>query len=142
MRPLYEGIRPVRSLLAEIGTLPWQAQEDNPVLIALNQLLQLYASKSRELPTGFSAPRLGGVWSAAICGEDRDLAMRALEVATLFSLRRSVRNGSVWVDHSLVFRGRARLFFTPERWAARFGLTTNCICQQRPLKMRTPGSSN
>ena len=115
---LFEGIRPVRSLLAEIGKLPWQADEDSPVLAALKQLLQLYADKARELPVEISAPRLGRVWSAVIAGEDRDKAMRALEVATLFSLRRAVRNGSVWVDHSLVFRGRARLFFTPERWAA------------------------
>jgi TnpA family transposase len=115
---LFEGIRPVRSLLAEIGKLPWQAEEDSPVLAALKQLLQLYAEKARELPVEVSAPRLGRVWSASIAGEDRDKAMRALEVATLFSLRRAVRNGSVWVDHSLVFRGRARLFFTPERWAA------------------------
>ncbi|MGH8848522.1 MAG: Tn3 family transposase, partial [Polaromonas sp.] len=115
---LFEGIRPVRSLLAEIGKLPWQADEDSPILIALNQLLKLYADKARELPVEVSAPRLGRVWSAAITGDDRDKAMRALEVATLFSLRRAVRNGSVWVDHSLVFRGRARLFFTPERWAA------------------------
>ncbi len=115
---LFEGIRPVRSLLAEIGKLPWQADEDSPILIALNQLLKLYADKARELPVEVSVPRLGRVWSAAITGEDRDKAMRAMEVATLFSLRRAVRNGSVWVDHSLVFRGRARLFFTPERWAA------------------------
>jgi len=115
---LFEGIRPVRSLLAEIGKLPWQAEADNPVLIALNQLLKLYADKARELPIEISAPKLGRVWSAAIAGEDRDKAMRAMEVATLFSLRRAVRNGSMWVDHSLVFRGRARLFFTPERWAA------------------------
>jgi TnpA family transposase len=115
---LFEGIRPVRSLLAEIGKLPWQAEADNPVLIALNQLLKLYVDKARELPIEISAPKLGRVWSAAIAGDDRDKAMRALEVATLFSLRRAVRNGSVWVDHSLVFRGRARLFFTPERWAA------------------------
>ncbi|MEO6321638.1 MAG: Tn3 family transposase [Polaromonas sp.] len=115
---LFEGIRPVRSLLAEIGKLPWQAEEVSPVLAALKQLLQLYAEKARELPVEVSAPRLGRVWSASIAGEDRDKAMRALEVATLFSLRRAVRNGSVWVDHSLVFRGRARLFFTPERWAA------------------------
>ena len=115
---LFEGIRPVRALLAEIGKLPWQAEEGHPVLIALNQLLKLYADKVRELPVEISAPRLGGVWSAAITGEDRDKAMRAMEVATLFSLRRAVRNGSMWVDHSLVFRGRARLFFTPERWAA------------------------
>jgi len=115
---LFEGIRPVRALLAEIGKLPWQAEEDNPVLAALKQLLQLYADKARKLPVEISAPRLGRVWSAAITGEDRDKAMRAFEVATLFSLRRAVRNGSVWVDHSLVFRGRARLFFTPEHWAA------------------------
>jgi TnpA family transposase len=115
---LFEGIRPVRALLAEIGKLPWQAEESHPVLIALNQLLKLYADKVRELPVAISAPRLGGVWSAAITGENRDKAMRAMEVATLFSLRRAVRNGSMWVDHSLVFRGRARLFFTPERWAA------------------------
>ena len=114
---LFEGIRPVRSLLAAIGKLPWQADEDHPVLTALNQLIKLYADKVRELPVDVGAPRLGRVWSAAISGEDREKAMRALEVATLFSLRRAVRNGSVWVDHSLVFRGRARLFFTPERWA-------------------------
>ena len=115
---LFEGIRPVRSLLAEIGKLPWQADEDNPVLAALKQLLKLYADKARELPIEVSAPHLGRVWSAAIAGDDRDKAMRALEGATLLSLRRAVRNGSVWVDHSLVFRGRARLFFSPERWAA------------------------
>ncbi len=114
---LFEGIRPVRSLLAAIGKLPWQANEDSPVLAALKQLFQLYADKARELPVEISAPRLGRVWLMAIAGDDRDKAMRALEVATLFSLRRAVRNGSVWVDHSLVFRGRARLFFTPERWA-------------------------
>jgi hypothetical protein len=34
----------------------------------------------------------------------------------LFALRRAVRNGSVWIEHSLSFRGRARLFFTDERW--------------------------
>jgi len=140
---LFEGIRPVRALLAEIGKLPWQAEEDSPVLIALNQLLKLYADKSRELPVEISASRLGGVWSAAITGEDRDKAMRALEVATLFSLRRAVRNGSLWVDHSLVFRGRARLFFTPERWAteskrhyARLDLPTKASTFLAPLLTR------
>ena len=65
---LFEGIRPVRALLAEIGKLPWQAEEGHPVLIALNQLLKLYADRVRELPVAISAPRLGGVWSAAITG--------------------------------------------------------------------------
>jgi hypothetical protein len=43
-----------------------------------------------------------------------------MEVATLFSLRRAVRNGSVWVEHSLVYSGAdARLFFTHERCSGR-----------------------
>ena len=140
---LFEGIRPVRSLLAEIGKLPWQADEDNPVLAALKQLLKLYADKARELPIEVSAPHLGRVWSAAIAGDDRDKAMRALEVATLLSLRRAVRNGSVWVDHSLVFRGRSRLFFSPERWAAeskrhyaRLNLPTKASTFVAPLLIR------
>ena len=58
------------------------------------------------------------MWSATIAGADRERAFRALEVATLFALRRSVRNGSVWIEHSLTFRGRERLFIPAERWQA------------------------
>ena len=140
---LFEGIRPVRALLAQIGKLPWQAEADNPVLAALKQLLELYAAKAVELPVDIGAAKLGRVWSAAITGPDRNKAMRALEVATLFGLRRAVRNGSVWVDHSLVFRGRARLFFTPERWTAeskrhyaRLELPTKACAFLKPLLAR------
>lgn len=65
-----------------------------------------------------TAQGLGPVWSATIVGGDRERAFRALEVATLFTLRRSVRNGSVWIEHSLTFRGRERLFIPAERWQA------------------------
>lgn len=140
---LFEGIRPVRALLAQVGKLPWRADADNPVLTALQQLLGLYAAKAVDLPVDISAPRLGRIWSAAITGPDRNKAMRALEVATLFGLRRAVRNGSVWVDHSLVFRGRSRLFFTPERWAAeskrhyaRLDLPTKASAFLKPLLAR------
>lgn len=83
---------------------------------------------------------MGSVWSAAIAGTDRERAFRALEVATLFSLRRAVRNGSVWIEHSLSFRGRACLFFTNERWQeeskrhyARLSLPANASTFLKPL---------
>jgi len=83
---------------------------------------------------------LGSVWNGAIAGADRERAFRALEVATLFSLRRAVRNGSVWIEHSLRFRGRARLFFTDERWQeeskrhyARLSLPANASTLLKPL---------
>lgn len=33
-----------------------------------------------------------------------------------FSLRRAFRNGYVWIEHSLSFRDRERLFIPDERW--------------------------
>lgn len=84
---------------------------------SLVKMPDLYAGNVRSLPDDVS-PRLGSVWRDAISGYDRERAFRALEVATLFALRRSVRNGSVWIEHSLTFRGRDRLFLPAERWQA------------------------
>jgi hypothetical protein len=103
---LIEAIRPVRSLLAEIAKLPWQATGEHPVTAALAKLCGLYDRGVRKLPDDATAPGLGSVWRDAISGYDRERAFRALEVAALFALRRSVRNGSVWIEHSLSFRGR------------------------------------
>jgi len=101
---LIDGIRPVRSLLVAIEYLA--------------KLQALYLKGSRKLPVEVVAPSLGMIWQVSISSPDRERAFQALEVATLFALRRAVRNGSVWIEHSLSFRGRARLFFTDERWQA------------------------
>jgi hypothetical protein len=102
------------------------------------------------LPDDGIAPRLGRVWRDAITGYDRERAFRALEVATLFALRRSVRNGSVWIGHSLTFLGRERLFFPAQRWQAealrhytRLSLPAKCqrepkFPQRRELKIPHP----
>jgi hypothetical protein len=47
-----------------------------------------------------SPPRLGAAWRQDIADADRERAFRALEVATLFALRRGLRNGSIWIEHS------------------------------------------
>ena len=115
---LIDGIRPVRSLLVAIAKLPWQAAGEHPAIEYLAKLQAMYLKGSRKLPVDVAAPSLGRVWQASISSPDRERAFQALEVATLFALRRAVRNGSVWIEHSLSFRGRARLFFTDERWTA------------------------
>lgn len=88
---LIEAVRPVRSLLLAIAKLPWQATGDHPVVLALAKLRDLYTRGARTLPESTTVPGLGPVWSATIAGADRERAFRALEVATLFALRRSVR---------------------------------------------------
>jgi len=115
---LLDTIRPVRSLLVALVRLSWQAKGPHPVIEAVDRLRSLYAAGERSLPADTSAEGLGRVWSAELCGSDRDRAFRALEVATLFAWRRAVRNGSVWIEHSLSFRGRDRLFLPSERWQA------------------------
>lgn len=115
---LIDAIAPVRSLLAPVIGLPWQATGEHPVLDALNKLRAQYAAGVNSLPADVTAPRLGPAWRQAIADADRERAFRALEVATLFALRRALRNGSVWLEHSLSFRGRERLFIPDERWQA------------------------
>ena len=115
---LIDAIAPVRSLLVAVSGLSWQATGEHPVLDALNKLRAQYAAGTNSLPTHVTAPRLGLAWRQAIAGADRERAFRALEVATLFALRRALRNGSVWLEHSLSFRGRERLFIPDERWQA------------------------
>jgi TnpA family transposase len=69
----------------------------------------------KELPVSTSID-FGKVWKALLSGADREQAFRAFEVATLLALRRALRNGTVWIDHSLAFRSRERLFIPTETW--------------------------
>lgn len=62
------------------------------------------------------ALRVGGrgasperVWQVTLASPDRERAFCAFEVATLLGLRRALRNGTVWIDHSLAFRSREQL---------------------------------
>jgi TnpA family transposase len=112
---LVEEIRPVRSLLSALVLLPWQATPGHSVLTALQLLKGLYVHGVKELPVS-TAIEFGKVWKALLSGQDRERAFRAFEVATLLSLRRALRNGTVWIDHSLAFRSRERLFIPPAIW--------------------------
>ena len=113
---LIDAIAPVRSLLVAVSGLAWQATGEHPAIDALDRLRTLYAAGARSLPGEVTAARLGPAWRQAIADVDRERAFRALEVATLFALRRALRNGSVWIEHSLSFRGRERLFIPDVRW--------------------------
>jgi len=97
--------------------LPWQATDNHPVLQALHLLRDLYAHEQRDLPLG-TRIFLGRVWQKDLTGPDRERAFCAFEVATLLALRRAIRNGTLWIDHSLAFRSRERLFIPADRWQA------------------------
>ena len=108
-------LMPVRSLLSALVRLPWQATAAHHVLEALSWLQDLYAHDQRSLPSDVHV-FLGSVWREALAGSDREHAFCAFEVATLLGLRRALRNGTVWIDHSLAFRSREKLFIPAAQW--------------------------
>jgi hypothetical protein len=67
------------------------------VLAALQRLKELYEHGVKELPVSISID-FGKVWRALLSGADRERAFRAFEVATLLSLRRALRNGTVFLE--------------------------------------------
>jgi TnpA family transposase len=139
---LIDGVRPVRALLSALVRLPWQATDAHPVLAALRWLHDLYAHDQRRLPADVHV-WLGRVWQAALASPDRERAFCAFEVATLLGLRRALRNGTVWIDHSLAFRSREQLLIPAARWHAhrrahfrRLGLPTDATRFLEPLAER------
>ncbi len=112
---LIEGVRPVRALLKALTRLPWQAAPAHPLLEALGVLRGLYERDRHDLPVSLDLP-VGRVWRAALESPDRERAFAALEVATLLNLRRALRNGTVWIEHSLSFRSRETLFIPEPQW--------------------------
>ena len=112
---LLQHTRPVRALLHRLGELPFKGQDNPPVLQALATLSALYAARSRELPPEFSID-MGSVWTGLLACADRKLAMQALEVATLLGLRRTLKNGTVFIAHSFAYRARENMLIDAGEW--------------------------
>nr|WP_326527807.1 Tn3 family transposase [Rhodoferax sp.] len=104
-----------RALLGRVLTLPLAAQGDHPVIQALDVLRNTYANRATSLIT-IPTIKLGNRWQKVIAGVDRQKALSAFEWATLFALRVALRNGSVYLGHSFVFRSQATLFIVKEDW--------------------------
>lgn len=105
----------LRALLSAIIDLPFTTAPGHPLATALAIMRDLYQSRATELPTTTASP-FARCWADLIADPDRRSALFAFEAATLLLLRRSLRNGSVWIDHSLSYRSREELFIPPAQW--------------------------
>jgi TnpA family transposase len=107
----------VRALLSELRKLDLQGEDSEPSLQHARILQSLYKRKQTALPDDvvqqLKVPR---GWRELIEGEDRERAMRALEAATLVGLRKALRSGAVFVNHSEKFRGRHRVMIDAQQW--------------------------
>jgi TnpA family transposase len=112
---LSEDARRIRPLLRQLLQLEFQGEEGSSVLAALAQLRRWYEAQQLELPDDLDlsfAPE----WTSLLRGSDRRRAFRAFEAATLAALRRGLRNGSLWLEHSLAYCRREQLLIPAAEW--------------------------
>jgi len=112
---LSEPNNQLRSLLGEMQKLDIEAEPHDPGKERIEYLKNLYEQRITALPATPTV-HMPSSWKDIVEGEDRERALRGLEAATLIGLRKSLRSGAVYVDHSEKFRGRHRLMIDADDW--------------------------
>jgi TnpA family transposase len=109
--------RRIRPLLKSMIDLGLQGASDSPVLAALRDLGECYREEWLSLYDSAVAPA-GHAWNQLINSIDREEAFRAFEAATLWAIRRGLRNGSLWLPYAQQYGGQHRMLLPEARWAA------------------------
>ncbi|CAN7753559.1 Tn3 family transposase [Cupriavidus necator] len=117
---LTDDNRRIRSLLAPLCELELSGREAEPSLRQLELIARLRDSGATELPIDHGVP-ISANWRAMVDCDDRKRALRALEAAAITSLRKDLRRGSVWINHSLSFRERDQMLIPPSDWESERG---------------------
>ena len=89
----------------DAGYEQWQAWE------------RLQAHNTKEVPQDFVLPPVGAAWNAIVSDLDPQSRYRAFEASTMMALRKSLRRGSAWVNHSITFRARESMLLADKDWA-------------------------
>ena len=136
---LAEQYKESRAVLKKLLTLDFEAAEPHPIHAALKSLHHIYEQGLRALPAetdiDFAPP-----WGNLLRDPDRERALHAFEAAVLLNLRKALRNGSIWLGHSLSYRRRDELLIARDHWTetrrehyARLGLPEQPTSYLRPL---------
>jgi TnpA family transposase len=105
----------IRNLLGPLRELGFVGREAEPSLRQFELIGTLHDSGATELPPDRDVP-VSAAWRELIKGDDRVHALRALEASAITGLRKALRRGSVWINHSLSFRERDQLLIPPAQW--------------------------
>ncbi len=106
---------PIRPLLQELQKLDLRWENATPTTQSYEWLREAYTQRTTALPPGTAFRSTRG-WQFILDGDDRARALRGLEAATLMNIKKSLRNGTAWIDDSLSFRNRDHLLISRSRW--------------------------
>jgi TnpA family transposase len=113
---LIEETARIRPLLSALQGLDFKAQPTNGCLKNFQSLGEMYAGRETELPATHAAA-VEKTWRELVDGPDRTRALKALEASTLLGLRKNLRRGSIWIDHSYSYRERDQLLIPKADWS-------------------------
>ena len=112
---LSRNARRIRPMLELLGKLKLQGHPDNPIHRALGWVQFYHDEKAKWLyldpPTEWA-----GRWKAMIHDRDLERGLRAYEAATLWGVRRGLRNGSLWSPYGFEFSDPAHNLIPVQVW--------------------------
>jgi TnpA family transposase len=114
---LVQDAQRVQACLAGLADLDFQGTPNDAGFV------QWRAWRNLRQRAGELAPRelpdVGPAWRDLVNDPDPAdprASWRAFEASTMLAVRRSLRRGSLWIDHSLSFRERDQLLIPPQQW--------------------------
>lgn len=109
--------RRLTALLGAFEGLEIKGSPDLDIVKQMHSLDELIKQGATELPDQFDVSVAPPVWRELLQDTDRQKALSALKAATLLEVRRGLRGGRLYLDHSWDFRNREDSLIPPDEWA-------------------------
>ncbi|VTU45941.1 Transposase, TnpA family (plasmid) [Variovorax sp. SRS16] len=106
----------VRPLLDGLRDLDFEGDPDDPAIGQWQTWRALRDGGATSLPGGEQQPRVSAAWSDLVADPDRQRAFRAYEACTMTTMRKALRGGAVWLDHTASFRDRDSMLIPVADW--------------------------
>ena len=116
-RALAEDNRRVHAHLAGLRDIEFAGASGDPGHDQWQAWQRLQALGTKEIPQDFELPPVGAAWNTIVSDLDPQSRYRAFEASTMMALRKSLRRGSAWVNHSIGFRARESMLLAGADWS-------------------------
>jgi hypothetical protein len=117
----------VTGLLKAFQSLTIQGEAGHKALRQMTLLLDLEQQSAKQLPENIDASMVDAGWHALIQDDDRVLALGALKAATLTTIRKGLRAGTLWIDHSWRYREQELMLSPKAVWQAKRSELVNSL---------------
>lgn len=106
----------VKNLINDMMALDFEGRDGLPAMKQIAALRDLHEKDLAELPEGFDASMVDPVWQEIVTGADRKQGLTGLRACALMAVRKNLKGGRMWIDHSEDFRSRDGMLISKEEW--------------------------